>query len=89
MTCHKYYDCKYCTATIERDWRPEITFFFLQNDQNYKGASKKPSSVTGLSDRSVRCKIKLVIWRYAVSEVLNKYKEEKFNLTEKCALSPF
>ena len=65
------------------------SLFFLQNDQNYKGASKKPSSVTGLSDRTVRCKIKLVIWRYAVSEVLNKFKEEKFNLTENCALSPF
>ena len=44
---------------------------------------------TALSDRTVKCKIKLVIWRYAVSEVLNKYKEEKFNLTEKCAFSPF
>ena len=44
---------------------------------------------TALSDRTVKCKIKLVIWRYAVSEVLNKYKEEKLNLTEKCALSPF
>ena len=32
---------------------------------------------TALSDRTVKCKIKLVIWRYAVSEVLSKYKEEK------------
>ena len=44
---------------------------------------------TVLSDRTVKCKIKLVIWRYAVSEVLKKYKEEKVKFDGEMCIKSF